>query len=123
MSSLNIRGAISAVVLLLGSGGSPSRVFTSASAHLPRNSPIPRDSLVHVHTSQESGVVNRLRVLVRSSAEWEGLWRQISGPSVQTPGVSFSSEIVIVAAAGPKPSTGHSIHIDSVVVRSSRASV
>jgi hypothetical protein len=37
--------------------------------------------------------------------------------------VSFDSEIVIVAAAGPKLSTGHSIHIDSVVARSSTASV
>jgi hypothetical protein len=64
-----------------------------------------------------------LRVVVRGSGEWEGLWHQISGASVRKPGVSFSSEIVIVAAAGSKPSTGHTIHIDSVVVRSSRASI
>ena len=58
------------------------------------------------------------RLAIRSSAElraaWEAMFRTLSPPP-EIPTVDFSQDMLIVAAAGAKPSGGYCISVESAV--------
>ncbi|HUF28917.1 MAG TPA: protease complex subunit PrcB family protein [Gemmatimonadaceae bacterium] len=71
--------------------------------------------------SSSSGVRDRARIVIRTSAEWEDLWSQVTAnttPRPEPPAVDFAAEMVVVAAMGWRPSGGYSIEIEEVLAAS-----
>jgi len=65
--------------------------------------------------SSYSGLVDSLRTVVRDSAAWRDLWRQINRPFFPPPvlpPVDFTREMVVVAALGSRPSAGFDVVIE-----------
>jgi hypothetical protein len=62
-----------------------------------------------------SGLGTRERLVVRDAAAWQALWARIArGSSPPVPAVDFSTEMVIVASMGSKPTGGYTIAIERV---------
>jgi len=77
------------------------------------------DSLVHLYTASNSGLKYPLRVVLRDSSAFLGVWREITSNQVDPqpppqPNIDFTNDMVIIAAMGFHPITGASIHIQSI---------
>ena len=84
----------------------------------PERERSPELALLGYRTS--SGIPDRQRIVVRSSVSWATLWRRIVGshaPRPAMPPVDFTREMLIVVTMGTRPTGGHTIAIDSVVMR------
>ena len=57
-----------------------------------------------------SGVVDPREVVVRSSSEWEALWKSHAGPQ-PAPAVDFSSNMVTAVFLGTRPTGGYRVEI------------
>jgi hypothetical protein len=67
-----------------------------------------------------SGYGDSARVVVRNQSQWREVWARIAGnasPAPEPPEIDFSTEMVLVAAMGTRPSGGWSIRIDRVARR------
>lgn len=54
--------------------------------------------------------------VVRSAAEWEEAWAQLTGrvsPAPSRPSVNFAAQTVVIVALGQKPSGGYTVRADS----------
>jgi hypothetical protein len=72
------------------------------------------DSLVTLLRTGNAGIHTAQRAVIRDSASWANIWSIVTGPlSPSLPDVDFTSNIVILATAGPGGSWA-SITIDSV---------
>jgi hypothetical protein len=63
----------------------------------------------------QSGFAVRARLVVQDDDTWTKLWPALAGttrPLPQAPDVDFASHAVVVAAMGPRTSSGYSIRID-----------
>lgn len=72
----------------------------------------------HLHTSPMSAVTEAGVRVLRDRAAWEEAWRElqsgpVDGPPPRAPAVDFAREMVVVVAAGEKPSGGHTIRVDA----------
>lgn len=79
--------------------------------------PAPGDGAVHVYRGERSGFPDALRLVVRDSASWQLVWRQLMVARPDTaaaPAVDFRREMVVVAALGLRAQGGHAIAVDSV---------
>lgn len=77
--------------------------------------------LAILHHRFTSGIEDRRRLVVRDSATWASLWREITrpgGPPQPVPPVDFRREMLIVATMGTRSSGGYLILIDSVTTGS-----
>ena len=64
--------------------------------------------------------------VVRDQTTWQSLWSRMNAnhiPAPALPTVDFSTEMVVVAAAGGKPSGGFSVSVDSASERSGTVTV
>jgi hypothetical protein len=86
--------------------GSPTALRkTTESAVMP---------LTMLFESQQSGVQEMLRLVVRDQATWATVWAELEGSatnSAPTPRIDFSKEIVLVATLGTKPTGGYTISL------------
>jgi len=65
-----------------------------------------------------TGLRDSLRLVLPDQATWGRMWRDIqrnTTPVPPTPQIDFATYRLLVAALGPKPTTGYHIAIDSVV--------
>jgi hypothetical protein len=53
------------------------------------------------------------RRVIRSPAEWDEAWQELDRDG-EAPDVDFGEHMVILAASGSRPSSGHGITVDSV---------
>lgn len=66
--------------------------------------------------SSISGFDDPQRLVVRSGAEWQGVWATLhrrTNPVPPLPAIDFDREMVVVAAAGTKSTGGFAVSIDS----------
>jgi len=65
--------------------------------------------------TQNSGISESTRLVVRDAAVWADTWARIrpERPAPALPAVDFSREMLIVAGLGTRPSGGHSIIVES----------
>ena len=78
---------------------------------------LPVPGAVHVYRGERSGFPDALRLVVRDSASWQLVWRQLVVARPDTaaaPAVDFRREMVVVAALGLRAQGGHAIALDSV---------
>jgi hypothetical protein len=76
--------------------------------------------------TQYSGIRDSLRLVIRDSATWHGYWAAIQRPFIPAPaapGVDFSREMIVLAAAGTRPTGGFGIRIETVTADSARVVV
>ncbi|HEX6966529.1 MAG TPA: protease complex subunit PrcB family protein [Gemmatimonadaceae bacterium] len=88
-------------------------------ARIPRGAePVattPADSMFS-HTVY-SGIVDRVRTVIRDSSDWQGMWDRMVGsqsPAPPVPDVDFPQYMIVLAAMGTKPTGGYAISIDGV---------
>jgi PrcB C-terminal len=75
------------------------------------------DSSAVLLRAEYSGFTKAERLVVRSSVQWADVWATAFAqqtPVAALPDVDFSTEAVIVAASGTRPSGGYHIAIESV---------
>jgi len=110
-----VRPTFPFLCIILGLGGSqacghrPPRSYEPAT-EAAATRPIPVDATY-------TGIVEPLRILVRTQREWEDLWNRLGANRIPRPSptpVDFSEEVVVFAAMGTRPTGGHAIRIDSV---------
>lgn len=59
-----------------------------------------------------------LNHVIRSEAEWDGMWRRITanhGPPPALPPIDFSRDMLLMAAMGTQPTGGYAITIERVI--------
>jgi hypothetical protein len=64
-----------------------------------------------------SGFEDRLRLTIRDEAAYREFWSKLEAgqyPKTEPPAVDFASTLVVVAAMGARPTTGHTILIEGV---------
>lgn len=57
------------------------------------------------------------RLLIRDAAQWQSAWTEMwrgRNPIPPLPHVDFARDMVLIAAAGTRPTGGYSIHIEAV---------
>ncbi|HEU0015855.1 MAG TPA: protease complex subunit PrcB family protein [Longimicrobium sp.] len=66
--------------------------------------------------SHHSGIATERRLVIRTRAELEAFWAELSHPNSfgPVPAVDFHSEMLIVAAMGTRPSGGYRVSVESV---------
>jgi hypothetical protein len=67
-----------------------------------------------------SGFDRYARLVIRDDATWAGMWQQMmrgSEPVPDLPEVDFKSDLVLLAAMGPRQTTGFSIEIEEVQIK------
>ncbi len=64
----------------------------------------------------QSGIATPERLVIRDEADFSALWSRL-GTGDQEPPLDFGGELVVVAAAGEKPTGGHSISMGRAVLR------
>ena len=64
-----------------------------------------------------SDLLEPVRSVIRSPQAWQAVWEP-NEPRFPVPAIKFSSDMLVVAAAGVRPGAAYSIHVDSVFVRS-----
>lgn len=80
-----------------------------------------RETVDSIFLTSTSGIQKRERAVVTDSLSWVRMWIRLTADHViplPRPEIGFDSNIVVVAAAGAT-GPGHSIRIDSVVVKNS----
>lgn len=78
-----------------------------------------------LHEAQTSGHAEPARVVVRDGGAWRAAWLVVNGPigspaqaAAAPPAVDFTREMVVVVAAGERPSGGWAIRVDRIVAAS-----
>ena len=74
--------------------------------------------LSEVYASPWSGLRSPLLEAVSDEAKWTTLWDSIQSlrqPPPPRPPIDFTTQLLLVAALGERPTTGYSIHVDSLV--------
>lgn len=100
---------------LLSCGGSPAAPTQSLSV----------TTLANFSAADEVFATETLQ-LVRDHATWQSLWAKMNSNHIPTPAlpaVDFSVDMVVVAAAGGKPSGGFSVSVDSASERAGTVTV
>lgn len=70
-----------------------------------------------VHEEAYSGIGESRRAVVRTQAEWRGLWDELAGrqiPRPEPPEIAFDRRMVVVATMGTRPTGGYTIEIEGV---------
>ena len=67
-------------------------------------------AVVTVAEGTASGIEDPREVVVRSSAEWEALWKAHAGPQ-PAPAVDFSTSVVAAVFLGTRPTAGYGVEI------------
>ncbi|MFN2383716.1 MAG: protease complex subunit PrcB family protein [Gemmatimonadota bacterium] len=70
-----------------------------------------------VTRNASTGIENRRRGVIRSQAEWEAFWNELTrniSPPEPAPSIDFTRRMVIAAAMGTRSSGGFAIDITSV---------
>ena len=99
-------------------GESPSHIHphvTSAAAN-GQNS-VDQSQWQTIDKGSQSGVRNRLHVIIRTEAEWAALWKShvaVHGTNPPLPVIDFEKEIVTGVFLGQKPTGGHLVEITVV---------
>jgi hypothetical protein len=65
-----------------------------------------------------SGIDAEQHMVIRNQQDWEQLWARLTarlGDRPPAPKVNFSSELVLIAAMGNRPSGGYAVKIERVV--------
>jgi hypothetical protein len=70
-------------------------------------------ALARIAKGDMSGVQTMRQVTVRTTAEWQKLWKEHS-PDEKMPAVDFNSHMVVGIFLGSKPSAGYQVEILSV---------
>ena len=73
-----------------------------------------------------SGIVKRLRIVIRDRDAWVELWKQLSSkqfPQPPLPEIDFSREMLIVVAMGEQGTGGFSISVDGVYEKNNKIEV
>ena len=76
--------------------------------------------------TQYSGIRDSLRLVIRDAATWQGYWAAIQRPFIPAPAapdVDFTREMIVLAAAGTRPTAGFGIRIETVTADSARVVV
>ena len=66
---------------------------------------------------ETSGLDAPRRLVIRNEASWATFWDQATrhlSPQPELPAIDFGSSMVIAAAMGRRPTSGHSVRIDRV---------
>lgn len=78
---------------------------------------VPDDRVETLLEESYGGLDERRRQVVRDSAAWADVWRQLyesRSPVPERPTVDFGRSMVIVAAMGSRPTGGYGIGVESV---------
>ena len=67
-----------------------------------------------VALGSQSGVEERRDVVVRTTAEWERLWREHDAGQSTVPAVDFSREMVAAVFLGTRPTGGYRVEVTAV---------
>jgi len=70
-----------------------------------------------IYSEAYSGIADRRRLAIRSEDEWNRFWTEAMGPLVEPPPppeVDFSTQMVLAATMGQRPTGGHGISIPTV---------
>ena len=100
---LTVRGWLLFPLVLLAGCGSPAQPDVS----------IP---IVRVRSETFSGLTQPAQLIIRDQSAWQQTWSAIWTSTTPAPGlpvVDFSSNMIIVVAAGSKPSSGYAIAVES----------
>jgi hypothetical protein len=103
---------LSAVLALLGCESSMATEIP-ANARALEVSEFPATVTTLLYNTASSA---RQRIVIREQAEWEELWTNATRnyqPPPEIPPVNFSSEMVVIAGMGSRPTGGFSIGIES----------
>jgi hypothetical protein len=77
----------------------------------------PADSAAHVYRGDRSGFADAARLVVRDADSWRRVWAVLAlgrADTLTPPPVDFRREILILAAYGARPTSGHHVAIDTV---------
>ena len=68
----------------------------------------------HLFTTRTAPSAAAAVRVIRDQVTWEAVWRELQAGSdvVSTPAVDFAREMVVMVAAGQKPSGGHAVYVD-----------
>lgn len=74
--------------------------------------------LERLHTATTSAYREPVELVIRDAAAWRGAWaaafpNMASGPPAAPP-VDFARDMVVLVAAGERPSGGHTVRVDAV---------
>ena len=76
--------------------------------------------------SPHSGFSEPARIVVTSQAQWEAVWRKITGsatPATPPPAVDFRREVVLVAAMGGRHTGGYTVRVEEAAADARQVSV
>lgn len=103
--------AVAAVVLAAGCRITPL-TGVPAGASL-----VPEEQVEPLLEASYSGYEDRRRQVIRTPETWADAWRQLyegRSPLPERPAVDFDRSMVILAAAGSRPTGGYGIEVESV---------
>jgi PrcB C-terminal len=66
-----------------------------------------------IAAGQQSGIENHREIVVRTAADWKGLWKEHS-PNETVPAIDFSKSVVAGVFLGLRNTGGHRVTISSV---------
>ena len=87
--------------------------------------PLTVTTLLNFNAADDVFPVQTFQV-VRDQATWQTLWAKLNAndsPPRALPAVDFSTDMVVVAAAGGKPTAGYRVSVDSASERSGAVTV
>ncbi|MDX1660269.1 MAG: protease complex subunit PrcB family protein [Gemmatimonadota bacterium] len=110
------------LALLAGCATDSERADGPPGETRPSGDRVPEDaSMLAIETLYQdpnSGIEQSRRVVVRGDSTWRTLWSELHRDREdvsEAPEVDFDRSMVVVAAAGRKPTGGHSIEIEGVL--------
>ena len=108
------------LVLLLGLvslGCNHARQPTDATGQPPGAVTLATEPIEAMAQVAYSGIQDRRRTVLRTRAEWEAFWRELTSnhlPPPPPPAIDFDRRMVLVAAMGSRPTGGYAISIERV---------
>jgi hypothetical protein len=85
--------------------------------------PVP---ITRVTSAGNSGIKEKLHLVIRDRDTWRDVWRMINATKMQVPAlpeIDFSREMVVVAGLGQKPSGGYGIRVDRAYEKDDRLDI
>lgn len=79
-----------------------------------------------VSFTNNSGISDSLRVMIRDAKAWREVWERIHSsvsPTPPLPEIDFSQEMVVVVALGARPTGGYGIIVDRAYERDDRLEI
>jgi hypothetical protein len=77
---------------------------------------VSRLSMQGVRLPRDSGIPSEMLSVIQDETAWKTFWTMIQSkqtPAPPAPAVDFSRDMIVVAAAGMKPSTGYAMQVIS----------